>query len=132
MGKRFFCAVAVCLALAGCGKSPLTPDEPDPVVPHANVVMTEGPLYLDEEWTFEFKGTVKNIGTRSANYAKVYIYLRNSSGTLVDQDYGFADDTDLAVGESSPWDVSWWDDGRGIRDRIDVSKTTYEIFWDEF
>ena len=98
----------------------------------ADVRMTVGPKYKEDDWTFTYFGRVKNFGQWKADFAKVYIYLYNSSGNLIDQDYGYVDDTELSPGEASPWEVSWWDDDKKIRKKIDKSRTEYEIQWNEW
>jgi hypothetical protein len=113
------------LALAGCGKdSILGPDK------KANVVMIEGPVFVDGYTIFEYQGRVKNNGDATAKFAKVYIYLRRSDSSLIEQDYSYVDDTDLASGETSPWDVLFSDDDHVKRNIMDKSKMTYEIKWD--
>jgi len=98
----------------------------------ANVIMAEGPLYKDTQWTFTYFGIVKNIGNKKAWFTKIYIYLHDSNGNLVDYDWTYADDTELDPGETSSWEWIWWDDNRELRNKFDKSKTTYEIKWDEY
>lgn len=98
----------------------------------ANVIMTEGPKWKEDEWTFSYFGIVKNIGNKEASYVKVYIYLYDSSGDLIDYDYTYVDKIHLDPDESSPWEESWWDDDKAIRKKINKSKTKYEIEWSEY
>ena len=96
----------------------------------SNVVMIEGPIFQDSYSLFEYKGIVKNIGNADAEWVKIYIYVYNSAGNLLDYEYTYADDYMLAPGESSPWNVLFWDDQKSTRNQMDHSKTTYEIKWD--
>lgn len=98
----------------------------------ANVIMQEGPLYKETDWTFTYFGIVKNIGNKKAWFTKIYIYLHDSGGNLVDYDWNYADDTELDPSETSPWEWTWWDDNKDLRNNFDKSKTTYEIKWDEY
>jgi len=126
MTNRIVCAALICLAMAGCGQdSPFAPSK------RANVVMIEGPVFVDGYSIFEYQGRVKNNGDATAKFAKVYIYLRRSDNSLIEQDYSYIDDTDLAPGETAPWDVLFSDDDDAKRNAMDKSKTTYEIMWDE-
>jgi len=95
-----------------------------------NVVMIEGPVFQDGYSLFEYKGIVKNIGNANAEWVKIYVYVYNSAGSLLDYEYTYADDYMLMPGESSPWNVLFWDDQKLTRNQMDHSKTTYEIKWD--
>jgi len=115
----------LCILFSGCGKdSILGPDK------KANVVMIEGPVFVDGYTIFEYQGRVKNNGDATAKFSKVYIYLRRSDNSLIEQDYSYIDDTDLSAGETSPWDVLFSDDDHMKRNTMDKSKMTYEIKWD--
>lgn len=128
--KRFLVA-ASWLALAACGiKSSTTPDLPGTGL--ADVVMVEGPNFFESELNFGFEGMVRNVGGRTAYYTKVYIYLWDANGTLVDQDYTYADDDALAANESSTWKVTFYDDDGKLRDKIIVDKSTYDIQWAQY
>jgi len=98
----------------------------------ANVIMVTGPLWKETTWTFTYFGIVKNIGNKKAWFTKIYIYLYDAGGNLLDYDYNYADDTELDPGETSPWSWSWWDEGKALRNKIDKSKTKYEIKWSEY
>lgn len=102
----------------------------------ANVVMTSGPIWK-EPWLysddyFSYFGKAKNQGTYKASYVKIYIYLNDNNGNLIDYDYTYVDKTDLDPGEESPWEVVWHDENRTIRNKIDKSKTEYEFEWSEY
>ncbi len=131
--KRWALILGIAL-LAACGSdTPTSPSVPSvPAVKHANVVFSEGPIMTQDDYTIDFKGTVKNTGQRQADYVKIYIYIRMTDGTLIEQNYSYADDYNLAVNESSPWEVSFWDYERTLRSRANLSKTTYEIKWEEY
>jgi hypothetical protein len=123
MAKRLFCAALVCLSMAGCGKdSPLGPGK------KANVVMIEGPVFVDGYSLFEYQGRVKNAGDATAKLTDVYIYLRRSDNSLIEQDYAYVGE--LTPGETAPWNVLFWDEDHAKRNAMDKSKTTYEIKWD--
>lgn len=96
----------------------------------ANVIMIEGPIFEDGYSLFTYKGIVKNIGNKKAEWVKIYIYIRKSNGDLITFDYSYADDYELDPGETSPWDVLFWDPDKKIRNSMDKSKTTYEIKWE--
>lgn len=98
----------------------------------ADVIMISGPLYKEDEWSFTYFGKVKNQGTYEASFVKVYIYLNDSNGNLVDYDWNFIDKTDLKPNEQSPWSWTWWDENRSLRNKIDKSKTEYDIEWSEY
>ena len=116
----------LCILFSGCGKdSPFAPDK------KANVVMIEGPVFVDGYTIFEYQGRVKNNGDATAKFAKVYIYLRRSDSSLIEQDDTYIDDTDLTPGEASPWNVLFSDSDHAKRNAMDKSKMTYEIKWDE-
>ncbi len=107
--------------------SPSSPESPK----HANVIISEGPIYIEDDLSFSYKGSVKNIGQIPAKFTKVYIYLRDSNNNLVDQDDTYVDDDDLAPQETSAWDWMWLDFDGSIRAKMDKTKTTFEIKWDE-
>ena len=114
--------IVLFLALSGCGKdSILGPDK------KANVVMIEGPVFVDGYSIFQYQGRVRNDGDATAKFAKVYVYLRRSDNSLIEQGYSYIDDSDLAPGETSPWDVLFSDDDHVKRNIMDKSKMTYEI-----
>jgi hypothetical protein len=124
----FLVSLAIMVAILPTCKSSESPDnEPAKA---ANVIMQEGPIFVDGYTIFSYKGTVKNTGTANAGFTKIYIYLRRSDNSLIDQDYTYADDVDLAPGETAPWEIIFLDDGGAIRAAMDKSKTTYEIKWD--
>lgn len=127
MKKAFFLMV-ICLCLASC-ESPNSPEKEE-VKLTANVIMIEGPVFEDGYTIFYYKGRVQNTGTASAKYAKIYVYLRKTDGSLIAQEYSYVDDTDLAPSETSPWDVIFSDGDKVKRGAMDKSKTTYEIKWD--
>ena len=96
----------------------------------ANVVMIEGPIFEDGDTNFYYKGRVQNKGTAGAISCRVHIYIRNSAGTLLAQNYNSTYESTLSPNETSGWHVLFTDDGRKIRDALDPSKMTYEIKWD--
>jgi len=98
---------------------------------HANVIMIEGPKFKKDQYTFSYFGKVKNIGNRKADFVKVYIYLNDSNEKLVDYKYSYVDKTDLEINETSTWTVTWFFENE-LLNKIDKSKTTYEIEWEEF
>ena len=107
------------------------PGLPEPEeTPIANVIMFEGPIYEDGNLIFTYKGVVKNVGNKLAEYVKIYIYIRKSDSSLITYDYMYADDPHLNPGETSPWSLIFWDDDKKIRNQMDKSKMTYEIKWD--
>jgi len=129
MAKRLLCAVIMCLAMAGCGKdSPLEP------VKKANVVMIEGPIFVDDGNSFRYQGRVQNKGDATAKFAKLYVYLRRSDNSLLEQAYtnlgNLSSFFSLAPAETAPWAIPFGDADHAIRDAMDRSKTTYEIKWD--
>ncbi|GEM_PF-750929 len=124
--KRALLCVAVCLIICSQAcKSLLNPDEP--AKPEANVVVIEGPIFEDGYTLFFVKGRVENSGNAAAKFSKITIYIRNSSSGLIAQDWTYVDDTDLQPNETSPFDVLFSDDNHSIRDKMDFSKTTWEI-----
>ena len=98
----------------------------------ADVVMISGPTWKESDWTFSYFGIAKNNGTYEASFVKIYIYLYDQNNVLIDYDYTYVDKTDLKPGEQSPWEEIWWDDDKSIRNRVDKSKTEYEIEWSEY
>lgn len=125
--KRFGFIASVFISiilLAGC-ESIMGPDK------KANVVMIEGPIFEDGYSIFFVKGRVQNKGDNTAMFAKVTIYIRNSSGNLIAQETTYVDDDELTPNETSPWDTLFSDSDKGTRNQMDFSKTTYEIKWDE-
>lgn len=130
MKKLILLCVVVCLSLMGCNKS--SPTSPDPPAPKANVIMHEGPLWrvsASGNLAYHY-GIVKNIGNRTADYTKVYIYLYKSDGGLLLFEYTYADKTEIQPNDTSPWEVLWW--YPDIKDQFDPSKTKYEIEWSEY
>lgn len=102
----------------------------------ANIVMISGPTYKDP-WLytddyFSYFGKAKNKGTYEASFVKVYIYLYNKNGKMIDYEDTYVDKTDLKPGESSPWEVVWFDEDRAIRSKLDKSRTEYEFEWSEY
>ncbi len=102
------------------------------IIDGAILVMTQGPKWKETEWTFAYFGIVKNNGTWKAEFVKVYIYLYNKNGGLIDTKFSYVDKTNISPGEKSSWEVSWWDDDKSIRKKIEKSKTEYEIEWSEY
>lgn len=84
---------------------------------------TGGVLY------FDYTGVVKNTGTAQANSVRVYIYVYNSQGTLIENEWKFADSQTLAPQAISAYTVKFSDEGSAVRNQLDKSKTTYEIKW---
>ena len=125
-GKIISLSILLALLLPNC-KSPAEPEQPK----HANVIMFEGPIYVEDELSFSYKGTVKNVGLITAKFAKVYIYLRKSDNSLIDKQDTYIDDTELLAQETSAWDWMWLDFDGTLRDKMDKNKTTFEIKWDE-
>lgn len=100
----------------------------------ANVIMTEGPIFIDGYSVFTYKGIVKNIGYAKAFYVKVYIYLRKTDGYLLDFDYAYIDSTDpphLNQNETSGWSILFSDSDHSKRNAMNKSKTTYSIQWQQ-
>jgi len=102
----------------------------------ADIVMTSGPTYKDP-WLytddyFSYFGKAKNKGTYKASFVKVYIYLYNKNGKMIDYEDTYVDKTDLKPGEVSPWEVVWYDKDKAIRNKLDKSKTEYEFEWSEY
>lgn len=122
--------VVVCLGLVFFLENCSSPSSSEPPA-KANVVMFEGPIYVEDELSFSYKGTVKNSGNKNAQFTKVYIYLRKSDNSLIDQEDTYVDDTDLAPQETSAWEWMWLDFDGSIRAKMDKTKTTFEIKWDE-
>lgn len=127
--RRWGILIAVlCSLFFGCDKdslfSPVTPTK------KARVVMIEGPIFVDGYSIFQYQGRVLNDGDATAKFTKVYIYLRHSDNSLIEQNYTYVDDTELAPGETAPWNVLFSDDDHAKRNAMDKSKTTYEIKWD--
>lgn len=102
------------------------------VVNGADLVMISGPKWKEDDWTFSYFGIVKNNGTWKAEFVKVFIYLYKANSDLLDYDYSYVDKTNIAKGGQSPWDVTWWDDDKKIRNKVYKSKTEYEIEWSEY
>lgn len=102
------------------------------VVNGADLVMISGPKWKEDDWTFSYFGIVKNNGTWKAEFVKVFIYLYKANSDLLDYDYSYVDKTNIAKGGQSPWDVTWWDSDKKIRNKVDKSKTEYEIEWSEY
>jgi hypothetical protein len=128
--KRIFLLCFSLIALFASCESPES-SEPTPVAKHAKVVVIEGPLFEDGYSIFWYKGRVRNDGEITAKFSKIYFYIRDSGNSLIAQEWTYIDDTDLVPAETSAFDVLFSDDGHSIRDRMDKSKTTYEIKWDE-
>jgi len=102
----------------------------------ADIVMISGPTYKDP-WLytddyFSYFGKAKNKGSYEASFVKVYIYLYNKNGKMIDYEDTYVDKTDLKPGEQSPWEVVWYDKDRDIRKKMDKSKTEYEFEWSEY
>jgi SLAP domain-containing protein len=93
--------------------------------------MIEGPIFEDGYTIFYVKGRVQNTGDNTAMFAQITIYIRNSSSGLLAQETTYIDDTELAPNETSPWDTIFSDSDGTMRSKMDFSKTTYEIKWDE-
>jgi len=125
--RRWVILIAVlCIPFSRCGQDSLfAPTK------KANVVMIEGPVFVDGYSIFEYQGRVKNNGTATAMFTKVYVYLRRSNNSLIEQNFSFIADIDLASGEMAPWSVLFSDGNYAKRDAMDKSKTTYEILWNE-
>jgi len=94
--------------------------------------MIQGPKYKETSGTFSYFGIVKNIGTYEASFVKVYIYLNDTGGNLVDYDWNYIDKTDLKPNEQSSWEWTWLDFDGSLRKKFDKSKTEYEIEWSEY
>ena len=109
--------------------SPTAPSTPRAVAP-ANVVIIEGPLFVDGYTIFYIKGRVQNQGKTRASFAKVTFYVRTSASVLLAQETSYIDDYDLDPDETAPFEVLFSDSGRAIRNAMDFSKTTWEIKWD--
>jgi len=124
--RHVFIVLMICLCLISISCKDIFAPEPK----KANIVVIEGPIFEDSYIIFYVKGRVQNKGNAAAKFAKITIYIRDSSGGLIAQEWSYIDDTDLAPNETSPWEVLFWDDDRGIRNRMDFSKTTWEIKWD--
>lgn len=129
--KRLYLLCIGLIFLVRCESPTSSPSPPPPPALHANVIMFEGPLFEEDEYSFYYKGRVKNIGNAEAKWIRIYVFIRKSDNTLISQDYTYADDYDLLPGETSAWDIMWLDFEHAIRDQMDKSKTTYEIKWDE-
>jgi hypothetical protein len=97
----------------------------------ADVILVDGPRYEDEDKSFSFTGTVRNIGDGKALFVRVYIDLFNPNNEFLAQSQILVDKTDLDPGESSAWRVTFDDEGRLLRDLMDESKTNYDITWTE-
>ena len=111
--------------------SPPTPTPPTPPAKHAKVVVIEGPIFEDGYIIFWYKGRVRNDGEITAKFSKIYFYVRDSGNSLIAQEWTYIDDTDLVPAETSAFDIIFSDENHSIRDKMDKSKTTYEIKWDE-
>jgi hypothetical protein len=97
----------------------------------ANVIMTEGPIFIDGYSFFTYKGIVKNIGYAKAFNVKIYIYLRKTNGYLLDFDYTYIDtiSTDLNQNEIAGWSILFPDSDHSKKNAMNKSKTTYSIQW---
>ena len=105
------------------------------VVNGADIVHTAGPTWQEDTWTFGYFGVLRNQGTYKASFVKIYIYLYDAAGalqTLLDTDYTYVDKTDLDPGEQSPWENNWWDSPADLRNKVDKTKTLFEIEWSEY
>jgi uncharacterized protein YcfL len=96
----------------------------------ANVVMVEGPTFVDGTIFFEYKGMVKNTGSALATNVKVYIFVYRADGTTIDQEWSLVDSQNLASQATSTYTIRFSDDGSWIRNQMDHSKTNFEIKWD--
>lgn len=137
--KRLLIVLVVFLFLASCKETPTSPitsttttstTTTTTVPAKANVVVIEGPIFEDGYSLFSVKGRVQNKGDATAKYAKITIYIRDSGSVLIAQEWSYIDDTDLMPNETSPWSVLFWDENKSIRNKMNFSKTTWEIKWD--
>jgi len=97
-------------------------------ITRAKVINVSGPIYKDRgEPGFEYFGVIKNVGTKSVMYVKIYVYLYNSAGNLLRAEWFAADKSPLNPNEQSPWSGTFPDDGRKIRKKLDKSRTEIEI-----
>ena len=123
--KRALLCVAVCLIICSQAcKSLLNPDEP---AGRQTLSLLKARSLRTATSLFFVKGRVENSGNAAAKFSKITIYIRNSSSGLIAQDWTYVDDTDLQPNETSPFDVLFSDDNHSIRDKMDFSKTTWEI-----
>ena len=99
-----------------------------PVSNEAKIISISGPTYKDYgDNGFMYSGTIKNIGIKSARFVKIYIYLYDYNGNIIESDWAAADRDPLNSGEKSPWDATFQDFDRKIRNRLEKNKTKIEF-----
>ncbi|MBA7542696.1 hypothetical protein ES705_35020 [subsurface metagenome] len=68
-------------------------------------------------WSFEekyisyliVKGIVKNVGSTTLDYVKIYSKAYNDSDQLISSDYTFVDNWDLDSGQETSWKITDYD-----------------------
>lgn len=100
----------------------------------ANVKMTWGPqLYVwgvGTWWfSFEYRGTIKNIGNKTAYDVKVWIYLYDSNNNLLDSRSQVVSSLDLWPEMEREWSTRY--DDYNLYEKHDKNKTEYKIEWNE-
>jgi len=97
-------------------------------ITRAKVINASGPIYKDRgDPGFEYFGVVRNVGGKSVMYVKIYVYLYDFAGNLLDAEWFAADKSPLNPNEQSPWSGTFPDAGRKIRKKLDKSRTKIEI-----
>jgi len=120
MKKPVVFAALIYLLLSGFGCKSIL----DPTI---NVVLIEGPTFEQSVSIFRYTGRVKNTGDGTASYGQIKIYVFDTEGTLLAQNWNWFDDNKLAPGETSAFEVVFLDEDGAIRAKMDLSKTTYKI-----
>lgn len=124
---RRFALLFLILALIASSDACKSSSEPDK---NANVVMIEGPIFVDGTTNFTYKGRVQNKGQARAGFTRVIISIRNSSASLLQKGETNVEDAALEPNEISTWEMTFSDPNRTLRDSMDKDKLTYEIKWE--
>ncbi len=97
----------------------------------ADVRMVSEPKWDEGEWTIEYIGKVRNYGIWTARDTAVCVYLYYENGDSLTHDCDPIVDFELKPGETSSYIVDFWDPDKKLRNKVDKSRTTFGIEWEE-